>query len=81
MIKISKKTKKTPEVIVDRAVKYFGKGGLGLDEVEKTKCCLSFSGVGGFVVVSIEDQSKHRIVDIESKEWDYHAKNFLNSAL
>ena len=81
MIRISQKTFKTPEVIVNRAIKYFGKNGLGLDQKEETPCCLLFEGVGGYVAVNIIDQSKHRIIDIESREWDYHAKRFLRSGL
>ncbi|MBT8372056.1 MAG: hypothetical protein KJO34_13910, partial [Deltaproteobacteria bacterium] len=81
MIHISRKTHKTPEVIVNRAIKYFGKNGLGLEKKEETPCCLLFEGVGGYVAVNIVDRSKHRMVDVESKEWDYHAKRFLRSGL
>lgn len=78
MIVMSKTTRKSPEVVAERAVQYFGKKGLGLIQTENNLCCLCFEGGGGFVVVNISEDSGHNIVDVESREWEYHVKGFLN---
>ena len=77
MLKIAKQTGLVPEEIIDRASKFFGKGGEGLEETERNPCCISFEGVGGYVFISIDDEEKHRMVDIETREFEYQAKQFL----
>ena len=77
MIRIAKQTRlKTPDIIV-RAAKFFGEGGEGLEEKERNPCCISFEGAGGYVAVSVVDENKHRTVDVESREFEYQAKRFL----
>ena len=53
MIRISKKSRLNPSEILAEASRYFGKGGEGLDETERGSCCISSSGVGGYVTVTI----------------------------
>ena len=77
MLKIAKQTGLVPEEIIDRASKFFGKGGEGLEETERNPCCISFEGVGGYVSILIDDAEKHRMVDIETREFEYQAKKFL----
>ena len=77
MLRISKQTKLKPEQILLQATDYFGKGGLGLDEKEKNPCCIYFEGAGGHISINIVDEDKHRDVEVESREWDYQAKRFL----
>jgi hypothetical protein len=38
-----------------------------------------FVGSGGFVTVSVVDEQKTRTVDIETREFDYQVKEFLQS--
>jgi hypothetical protein len=38
---------------------------------------LSFEGGGGYVVITIVEEQKVRMVDVETKEFDYQAKRFL----
>ena len=78
MIRIEKSTRLTPAEIIDRASAFFGSSGEGLDEKERGKCCVSFEGGGGYVAVTVADEEKHRIVDVESREFEYQAKQFLN---
>ena len=59
MIKIAKQTGLAPEKVIDRASKFFGKGGEGLEEKERNPCCISFEGGGGYVSISIYDEEKH----------------------
>jgi len=77
MLRISKQTRLKPEQILKQAVNYFGKGGLGLEEKERNPCCTHFEGAGGYISINILDEDKHRDVEIESREWDYQAKRFL----
>jgi hypothetical protein len=80
MIAITKQTRLTPENVMDKASAFFGKGGEGLEENERTSCrpCrIIFEGAGGYVAISISDEVKHRIVDIEAREFEYQAKQFL----
>lgn len=77
MIKIAKQTGLAPEEVLDRASKFFGKGGEGLEEKERNPCCISFEGGGGYVSISINDEEKHRMVDVETREFEFQAKQFL----
>ena len=77
MKKIATQTKLGPEEVIDRAAKFFGKGGEGLEETMRNSCCISFKGGGGFVSVSIYDEEKKRTVDVETREFEYPSKRFL----
>ncbi len=79
MIKITKQTKLAPEEVIDRAAKFFGKGGEGLEEKERNPCCLSFEGAGGYVSISIYEEEKHRMVELETREFEYQAKQFMKT--
>jgi hypothetical protein len=79
MIRISKKSRINRDEIIARASRYFGKGGEGLDETERGPCCVSFSGAGGYVTVMVVEGTDQREVDIESREFEYQAKRFLES--
>jgi hypothetical protein len=79
MLKIGKQTKLDREKVIERAAKFFGKDGEGLEEKERNPCCIEFEGVGGYVFVSIVDDEdgKKRTVDVETREFEYQAKQFL----
>ncbi len=79
MIRIAKQTGLKPPDIIGRASEYFGKGGEGLEEKERNPCCISFEGAGGYVAVSVVEEDKHRTVDIESREFEYQVKRFLET--
>ena len=79
MLKIARQTGLVPEEVIDRASKFFGKGGEGLKEKERNSCCISFEGGGGYVSISIYDEEKHRTVEVESREFEYQAKRFLGT--
>jgi hypothetical protein len=79
MIKITKQTKIAPEEVIDRASKFFGKGGEGLEEKERNPCCLSFEGAGGYVSISIFEEERHRMVELETREFEYQAKQFMKT--
>jgi hypothetical protein len=77
MIRISKQSRLNTDEIIAKASGYFGKGGEGLDETERGGCCISFSGVGGYVTVTVCEQTNQREVDVETREFEYQAKQFL----
>jgi len=77
MIRVAKQTNMSPEKIIESASKYFGKGGQELTETQRNPCCISFEGAGGYVAVSVTDEDKHRTVDVETREFEYQAKQFL----
>jgi hypothetical protein len=60
-------------VVIERAAKFFGKDGEGLKKTERIPCCISFEGIGGYVLVSIvdEEEGQKRSVDVETNEFDY----------
>ncbi|MCI0496523.1 hypothetical protein L0Z72_16085 [candidate division KSB1 bacterium] len=79
MIRVAKNTRLKPDEVVERASIFFGKGGEELQEKERGACCISFEGAGGYVTVSIVDEDKHRVVDVESREFEYPAKRFIET--
>jgi hypothetical protein len=79
MIRYGKKTRKTTAEIIDRAVRFFGPGGLGLDVQSREDACVTFANGGGHVHVEVceVEGEDAREVDIQSREWDYQAGKFL----
>jgi hypothetical protein len=79
MLRISKESRLAPDEIISSASRYFGKGGEGLEETERGSCCISFSGAGGYVAVTVSEEGCHREVNVESREFEYQARQFLRS--
>jgi hypothetical protein len=78
MIRLVKKTKLSPEEAVKRAVKFFGPGGLGMTIKEQSPTCAYFRGTGeNYVNVTTCAEGKGSSVEIESREWDQEAKEFM----
>lgn len=71
-------TKLSPEEAIEEAIAYFGEGGLGLETDQQGPCCAHFEGGGGFVRVTASDEgAKPTTVNLETREWDYHVKQFM----
>ena len=79
MIHIAKSTRLEAAEVIAKASTYFGKQGEGLEEKERNKCCVSFEGAGGYVSVSVADEDHRRMVDVESREFEYQAKQFISN--
>ena len=77
MIRVAKQTHLSAAEIIERASRYFGKGGQELTETQRNLCCIAFEGAGGYVAVTVTDEDKHRSVDVETREFEYQAKEFL----
>ncbi len=78
MIVLEKKVKGKQKEVLKKAKEFFGPEGKGLTISSEGDCCITFQGTGGFVNVSLyENEPGHIKVRIESREWEYQAKKFL----
>lgn len=77
MLRIAKLSRLNTDEILTKASRYFGTGGEGLDETERGPCCISFSGGGGYVIVTVCELADQREVEVETREFEYQAKKFL----
>jgi len=73
-------TKLSATEILNRAERYFGEGGLGLEVTSRDECCISLAGGGGHVTVTVTEGDKTSI-DVETREWDYQVKKFMADEL
>ena len=79
MIVLSFETKRSQKKILDKAVKYFV-DDVGLRVTEQGDCCVHFADRNqlGYVKVTIAQKDGKSEVDVESREFDYHAKKFVS---
>ena len=73
-------TKLSTTEVLNRAERYFGEGGLGLEVTSHDECCISLAGGGGHVTVTVTEGDKTSI-DVETREWDYQVKKFMADEL
>ncbi|MEZ4769270.1 MAG: hypothetical protein R2844_12690 [Caldilineales bacterium] len=78
MIGFSKETTLTPPEVLDTAVRFFGEKGVGLEVSERDNCCARFDGAGGHVYVHVVEKDDKTAVNVDSREWDYQAREFLD---
>lgn len=79
MLKMTAKTKLTPEELIKRALAFFGPGGYGLEVREQTEDYICLEGGGGVIEVSASAQAKGSSVELISREWEYQLKEFLGT--
>jgi len=72
------KTKLKPDEVIERAIKFFGKGGVGLEVTERNASTVCFEGGGGHVTI-IVCPDELTDVDLETREWDYQVKRFMEN--
>lgn len=77
MIRLGKTTRKEGAKILDQAMSYFGPHGLGLEIENRTSDAIRFSGGGGHIQVTVSEDGGGTDVDIQSREWDLQAQDFL----
>ncbi len=77
MTRYGVETKLSPEEVIKKAEAYFGEGGLGLKVVERNPCCVYLEGGGGHVSVTASTADGGTSVELETREWDYHVKQFM----
>ncbi len=79
MLKIAGQTKVTPEKTIIKAMEFFGPRGYGLKVTQRGTTCAYFEGGGGDILITACIQGKRTNVDIEAREWEYQAREFLRN--
>lgn len=79
MISLSKESKLKPDQVIKRAVDFFGAKGYGLILKEEDESSAYLEGAGGGVRVSTARTKKGSTVDVEAREWEIQAKDFIAS--
>ncbi len=77
MLHVGAQTKRSTSEVMDKAQHFFGDGGLGLQAESSSENCLFFAGGGGYVHVVVCEGDSRTEVDVETREWEKHAKQFL----
>jgi hypothetical protein len=77
MIRLGTKTRKEGVQVLDQAVSFFGPQGLGLEVERRTTNSIYFVGGGGHVQITVSESNGETDVDVQSREWDYQAKQFI----
>jgi len=79
MMVLSFETKKSQISIFDKAVKYFV-DDVGLKVTEKGDCCVNFADENqlGYIRITVAKKDGKFEVNVESREYDYHAKKFVS---
>lgn len=78
MINLELKTKLNPEEVVKRAIEFFGPEGYGLEIKEQSENCVYFEGGGGGVEVTASIKDNEISVELQSREWDFQVKEFID---
>lgn len=73
MLKLSFKTSKKRDEIINQAESFFKEKGLVTKE--KGDCCVHMEGGGGYVRVDVVDDGE-REVTLETREFEYQVKQF-----
>lgn len=77
MIRLSKATRWDVPRVIEAAERFFGPAGIGLTERERGPCGIVFAAADGYVAVEVVDAETGRRVEVESREYEYHAERFL----
>jgi hypothetical protein len=70
-------TKLSPQEALQRALRHFGAQGVGLQPVDQTDTRITFEGGGGHVSIVASPAEKHTSLEIETREWDYAVRQFM----
>lgn len=79
MIRMGKDSNLEPSVVIEKAVAFFGPGGIGLEVESQDVCCARFEGAGGYVYVQSADvqDGAGSSVTVEGREWEKQIKQFM----
>lgn len=65
-----------PAEVLERAVKFFGEGGIGMKLEQLTADSVYLSGGGGTVAISVAPGPRTTVEFVE-REWEYQMKEFI----
>jgi hypothetical protein len=70
-------TKLSPPEALQRAIEHFGAQGVGLQLVDQNEVGVSFTGGGGHVSIAACADNNHTTLEVETREWDYAVRQFM----
>ncbi len=77
MLRIAAETELKPEVVVRKALGFFGPSGNHMKVLEQTEKCISFEGAGGGVWVTAQSSGAKTSVEVVTQEWEEPVKEFM----
>jgi len=77
MANYSTETRLPSAEVLQRAISHFGPGGLGLEVCRQDPCRVDLTGGGGHVTITARTEGKKTTVDLETREWDFHVRQFV----
>jgi len=68
----------SPQKVIGQLKAYFGDEGLGLQLVLDTDCRIIFRDSMGYVMTTLHTADNQTSVIIETREWEYFVRRFLD---
>jgi hypothetical protein len=78
-LRMGKETKASPEAVIEKAVSFFGKEGVGLTLAQRSSNSVYFTQAGGHVqvVATPINDGRKTDVDVQTRELEYDVKRFV----
>ena len=70
-------TKLSPQKAIAYAKDYFGPQGVGLEVIDEEDGSITLQGGGGHVFVLACPGAKKTTLELETREWDYPVRQFM----
>jgi len=78
MLKMRAISNRSPQKVIGQLKAYFGDEGLGLKLVVDTDSRIVFRDTVGYVMTTFHIEDNQTSVIIETREWEYFVRRFLN---
>jgi hypothetical protein len=78
MLNLEIKSKRSPEEVAAKLKKFFGAGGLGLEGIEETPLCYTFTGGGGYVNATLCFEEGKTRINLVTQEWELQVRDFAS---
>ena len=78
-----KESRLSADKVMQKALKFFSSKPLNLKlkDGHESNTCATFEGGDSFVTITVNKKAKGSEVNLETKEWDYWVKKFLESSM
>ena len=67
----------SPQAAITYAKNYFGLQGVGLEVIDEHETSVTLTGGGGHVSVVACSSGKKTTLELETREWDYPVRQFM----
>ena len=67
----------SPQAAITYAKNYFGLQGIGLEVIDEHETSVTLKGGGGHVSVIACSDGKKTTLELETREWDYPVRQFM----